>query len=134
MKPYLTRKPNKTLDAIGVVCSGACVLHCLSLPIAALVAPTFLSYFESEWIHLLLLVLVIPIAAISFYTQKKVHEQEAPMILGIVGIFFLSIALVSDPLLKVEIKGLEVILTTIGSFFLITGHIYNMKYLRGDLC
>ena len=44
---------SSNLDKVGIICSGACVLHCMSAPLLALASPVIVSFFENEWIHLL---------------------------------------------------------------------------------
>ena len=114
----------------GILCSVACAIHCMLIPVITLLSPTLTSYFENEWIHIGLLFIVVPIALTSFYQQKRIHEKIKPMILGSIGIFFLISAIVSEQLFNIEIEKLEFVLTMIGSTFLIVGHLYNIRYLN----
>ena len=118
------------LDRAGILCSGACAIHCALTPILALLAPTLTVQFESEWVHLLLLLLILPISGTAFYRLKKKHGQNLPMILGIVGGLLLLLAVLTEKIAALDIHGLELILTVTGSVVLIVGHLLNLRELK----
>ena len=115
------------LDRVGIVCSGACAAHCMLAPIIALASPAIASYAENEWIHIVLLLLIVPVAAFAFYRSMKIHQKMYPTLLGGIGIVFLILAVMIESL--IEIEKLEVVLTVIGCVFLISGHIFNINCL-----
>ena len=117
------------MDKVGIVCSGACAIHCLLLPMLAFASPTLSAFFENEWIHLGLLIALIPIAIISFYRSRKVHGNNSPVIFGASGIILLLTAVVLESF-HIEIPYLEKTLTGLGSIILIIGHALNMSYLK----
>ena len=92
-----------------------------------------MNLFENEWIHIGLLVLLVPVALISFYNSKKVHLQNKPFLFGGIGIALLVSAILFEAILDLHIEKLEVILTTVGSILLIIGHLYNIKFLKDTL-
>ena len=118
------------LDRLGIFCSGACALHCLMVPIIVLASPTLASYFENEWVHVGMILLIIPIAGISFYSGKKLHGCIRPMKFGFLGIGFLVLVICFERVLGLEVRGLEIILTMVGGTFLIIAHFSNIKYLN----
>ena len=118
------------LDKAGIVCSGACAVHCMIVPMIAFSAPALISHFENEWVHILLILLIVPIAGVSFYRHKKIHGHTKPLRLGIVGGSLLIGAVVCEKIFGMEIKGLEMTLTILGSVLLISGHLFNMRYLK----
>jgi len=120
------------LDKVGIVCSGACAVHCLLLPIIALFSPAIASFFESEWIHKGLLIFLTPVAILAFVRGFNQHHKSWPMISGVLGIVLLLAAVAAEELLEVEIENLETILTVMGCLFLITAHIFNIKFLRSS--
>ena len=119
-----------TLDNVGIFCSGACAVHCLSIPVLTFFTPALTSYFENQWIHITLLFFVIPIAGFSFIRQKKIHGNSKPMMFGLLGVAFLVMQVVLEQIFHTHNRGLDMTLSIIGSSFLITGHIRNMKSLK----
>ncbi len=121
---------SNTLDKACILCSGACAIHCMLAPIIALASPAIAHFFENEWIHIGLLVLLTPIAIIAFYRGFKLHQETRPVFLGSAGIVLLLMAVSFELLFKIEVESLEIIFTMIGSILLIVAHICNIKYLR----
>ena len=119
------------LDKAGIVCSGACAVHCMAAPLIAFFAPTITTYFENEWVHILLLVAILPIAGITFYRHKKIHGHVAPLSFGMLGIAILTGAVLCDQMLGIGLGKLEMAFSMVGSGLLIAGHLLNMRYLRG---
>lgn len=115
------------LDKTGILCSAACALHCMAIPILSFAAPSLGVHFENEWIHIGLLILIVPVAIISFYSKRKPVGYNIPMKFGTIGLIFLISAILCEQLFNIEIEGLEVLLTTVGSTFLIIGHFLNMS-------
>ena len=118
----------KKMDQMGIVCSSACLAHCLLPSIVMYLSPTLSSYLQNEWIHIGLLCLVVPISIATLLSSKKRHEETAPLIVGLLGIFFLLFTIVNEHLLSNESKSIELALTTIGSSLLIISHILNIRY------
>ena len=118
-------KKSSNLDKVGIICSGACVLHCMSAPLLALASPVIVSFFENEWIHLLLLVLIVPMAIIAFYSGYHSHEKIKPSLLGGLGVLILL-----SPFIGGLLSEYERLLTFIGCAFLITGHYFNLKFQK----
>ena len=118
------------LDKAGIMCSGLCAIHCMLIPIIGLVSPAIAGFFENEWIHIGLLVPLALIAILAFSRGLKLHKKNHPVILGSIGIVVLSMAVAFETLLKIEIEHLEITLTIIGCVFLISAHIFNIKYLK----
>ena len=118
------------LDKLGIFCSTACAIHCFFAPLLIFISPTIARYLQSEWVHIGLVLLVVPIAVISFYSSKNLHQSLRPMRLGFLGLGFLVIAICYEQVLGLEVEGLEVIATAVGSAFLVMAHLNNMKCLR----
>ena len=123
-------KNSFALDKLGIFCSTACAIHCLLVPVLIFISPTIARYFQSEWVHIGLVLLVIPIAGVSFYSNRKLHQCSRPIGLGFLGIGFLMIAIYCEQVLGLEVEGLGIIATVIGSIFLVMAHLDNMKCLR----
>jgi hypothetical protein len=118
------------LDKTGIFCSAACALHCMAIPIISFASPSLGVHFENEWVHISLIILIIPIAVISFYSKRKADGYNIPIKFGILGLAFLIIAIMSEQIFNIEVEGLEVLLTAVGSTFLIIGHFLNMDNLK----
>ena len=100
------------MDKIKIFCSGACLVHCFFAPIIALVvSPIVFNFIEGEWVHLFLLLNIIPIAIVALFTAA--------------GIFILQMSFIGEGLFK-----LERILTFAGCAFLIRGHYFNLIYQK----
>ena len=119
------------LDKVGITCSSACAIHCLLLPIIAFTFPVLSNSLHSEWVHLGLLITLIPTALVSFTKSIKIHSRYTPITLGTIGVSLLTSAIAVE-MLQIKISYLEKTLTGIGSLLLITAHIYNMIYLRKE--
>lgn len=125
MQVVTNQRNLKTLDYVGILFSVLCTIHCLFLPVLISVVPTFSHKLENEWIHFVLLAVLIPVALMSFVISKKNHKKASPLTLGIVGITFLLMAVAID---QVGLHEWESSLTLLGSVFLIIAHIFNLKY------
>lgn len=114
---------SKSLDLLGGVLSTLCLVHCLSLPLIAVLAPTLRHFFESEWVHRSLLFLLVPIAFLALGQNRTSHRKNHPLLLGVIGV-----SLLLTPVLASLGEGTaETIFTFTGSFFLILAHFYNYK-------
>lgn len=122
----------KRYDKAGIICSGACAVHCLLLPVVAYSSPVISNYLKNEWIHIGLLVALLPIACIAFLKSKKIHRKSLPLILGTIGIAILFSAITLEAI-HIEIQYLEKALTAVGSILLITGHLFNILSLKKSL-
>jgi len=112
-------------DVLGILFSVACLLHCLALPLLSFIAPTLTVFLKQEWIHLLLLALLIPIALFSFINGKKRHMHNTPLVLGVTGVSFLLLAIALEGFSDINF---EAIFTVCGSLMLTVAHVFNIKY------
>lgn len=122
--------PPTGLDKAGLACSGACAVHCALAPAIALFSPAAAGFFENEWIHAGLLTVLTPVAVLAFCRGLKLHQKTRPAVLGGVGIALLFMAVVFEALLKIDVEHLETGLTVAGCAFLVSAHIFNVKYAR----
>ena len=134
MNNYTVRKPTtinlKRLDWAGILCSGACALHCLLTPVAAFMLPSATSFFENEWFHIFMILLIIPIAVVSFVKQRRSHGDWSPLRYATLGILSLFAPFLFDYLFHIHDHQLEIALTVIGSSLLVYGHLQNIKLTR----
>lgn len=112
-------------DKLGIFLSGLCAIHCLLTPILLIALPVFGEMFESEWVHGLMAVFILPIGLYAFWSGYKHHRQTKVFALGVAGLLFI----VSELVLPHEIihdVGHHVF-TVIGSTLLITAHYLNRR-------
>lgn len=124
--------PNDRSDTFGIFLSGACLVHCVVLPLFAFISPVFAHCCGGEWVHFGLLACVLPIALRAFYSGKKSHGNSKPLLVGSSGIAFLLLAIFTEGH-QTDGLNLEVILTTTGSLTLCYAHYLNIT-LRRNCC
>ncbi len=107
-------------DKLAIACSSACMIHCLLLPIVIGFSTVgfFGVWLTEEWVHQLMLLPVMLLAALSLPGAYNKHKNQWPLLLGGLGVsVLLSAFLVAE--------SLETILTVLGSCLLIIAHLWN---------
>ena len=61
----MTSSTTKSLDGIAVALSGACLVHCLLLPIAAAFIPILVPASEAEWVHWAFVAFAVPTSILA---------------------------------------------------------------------
>ncbi|MGZ3798385.1 MAG: MerC domain-containing protein [Pseudobdellovibrionaceae bacterium] len=117
----------KKWDRTGVLLSGLCALHCLVAPFIAYSLPLWIYTIHYSPFHLFISIFIVPVAFYSFWLGYKKHKSKKVLILGGLGVFLLSIALIG-PSTRTQLRWND-IMTFVGSFFLITGHVLNRRSL-----
>ena len=121
------------LDAIAVVLSGVCMLHCLALPLLLTISPILNVTLLSETVfHMLLLVFILPISVIALKIGCRSHKDKLTLVLGAVGLSILTITAFFGH----QLFGLngERILTSLGGLILACAHVQNYRCCRRDNC
>jgi membrane protease YdiL (CAAX protease family) len=118
----------KKWDRTGVLLSTLCALHCLVAPFVALSLPLWVYSIHYSPVHLFISIFIIPVAVYSFWTGFKKHKKKIVFVLGGLGIFLLSIALIG-PSTRNQLRWND-IMTIIGSLSLIVGHLLNRYSLQ----
>lgn len=118
------------LDRAGILGSAVCVAHC-SLPLVlGFTGPSASSLFGNEWIHIGLLITVIPIALFSFLNTRKKVGNITPLTLGTVGVLLLITAVTAGHQMEDLVPNFELTCTVLGSLVLISAHILNLKIIK----
>ena len=121
------------LDAIAVVLSGICVLHCLALPLLLTISPILNVTLLSETVfHVLLLAFILPTSVIALTIGCRSHKDRITLVLGALGLSILTITAFFGHQL-VGLTG-ERILTSFGGLILASAHIQNYRCCRRDNC
>ena len=112
-------------DLLAASASGLCILHCLLTPLLLMLgaAGAMSAILSSEWVHYLLLVPVLLLAALSLPAGKRRHHNNAPSLLALVGIVLLLLALVAP-------VALESTLSVSAGLLLIAAHLYNRQLCK----
>lgn len=108
------------LDRVAVLGSIACIIHCLALPILAVLSPFIAAAAEAEWVHWAFAILAVLASAgvVTFAPSARAVGFLVPAVLGVafvvVGLF-------------VEHWGIdEAIPTVIGGSLLAYAHIRRL--------
>lgn len=112
-------------DRIGLFLSGLCAIHCVATPLLVLALPVLGNFFEQEWVHLILALLVVPVGVFAFWSGYKHHQQIKVFALGLVGLLLVGGASLV-PHEWVEVQGHDMVTIT-GSVFLIAAHLLNRR-------
>ncbi|MCB1691958.1 MAG: MerC domain-containing protein [Pseudomonadales bacterium] len=123
----------RRLDALAVFLSGACMVHCLALPLLFTLFPILQgSLLEESYFHMLMLLLVVPTSTIALSVGCRRHKDLATIVLGTIGLVILTITAVFGH----ELFGYvgERIATTIGGLVLSCAHIRNYLKCREVDC
>lgn len=119
------------LDQAAICLSGACLLHCLAVPVLMVLAPWIsLGFFGEKWFHLALVVFVVPISVLAFRLGLRQHGDRRMLLPGLSGLGLVAIAAVME-FAHIGSHELAAALTSLGGILLIVGHWRN---LRGRRC
>jgi Ca2+/Na+ antiporter len=120
-------------DALGIFLSGACLVHCVILPLFYFASPILTNFSENEWVHIGLLTMLFPIALITFLSGKKNHKSSKPFIWGSIGIVFLASSVFLEEIFILDVK-LELLLTIVGSLLICYAHYLNISLKKEHGC
>ncbi len=113
------------LDGLGMTVSGACLVHCLALPLMAAWLPALGAFLHwPEEVHLVAVLLAMPVAAAALIPGWRHHGRILPLVLGASGLAGLAAGLLVDsrPLA-------EAALTVAGAIALAGAHIGNWRLM-----
>src|SRR5262245_41516547 len=78
-------------DAVGVIVSAACVVHCIAVPLLFGLLPAFgLEFLAKSGFHQLLAVVVLGVAALAFVPGYRLHRTRSVLVLGLSGVVLLG--------------------------------------------
>lgn len=114
-------------DIIGTILSSLCIVHCvLSAGLVVLGGTGLVSAtWHSAEVHLLFFVPVLLLATLSFPHSRRLHGQNKPLVLGIIGLILLAVALTLELIWHLHV--LEAILTVLGGGILVYAHLMNRR-------
>lgn len=109
------------IDALGMMASIVCAIHCAALPLLlSLSTLTSLHFLANPWIEYSVIILSLFLALVSFLPAfKRHHGKYSPLIF--LGVGFVFIGFGQSGLFSID----EVILTVSGASFIATAHAIN---------
>lgn len=129
-KPITALRP--LADKLAISLSALCALHCLAIPLTAVLLPSFLAVgIEDEVFHIWLVAAVIPLSLFALGLGCRNHNDKWVLVAGVLGLVTLCLA----PLLGHDLLGEvgEKLLTLSGAALLAMGHIRNFALCRDNL-
>ena len=117
------------LDTLGLAISAVCLVHCLALPLIALLIPAFTLGVDPETdhaFHWVLLALAVPVSTLALWRGATRSGNRRWLKLGSVGLAIMLIGVLN--LFGVES---EVPLTMAGVVMLAIAHLKNFAYSIG---
>jgi hypothetical protein len=111
-------------DRVAIGLSIACLVHCLALPVALLLAPTLgpLMLGTESPVHWLLLGLALPVSVYALWHGYRAHGQLLGLWLGALGLLIMLVAVS-----HIFDRSRETVLTVIGVSLLLVAHLSNLR-------
>jgi hypothetical protein len=115
--------PARLLDGAAIAASALCLVHCLALPLVALLLPVLAVWVRwPEAFHLWALAFAVPTSIAALALGVRRHRQAAPLLLAGAGLALLAAGAVADvPELA------ETLLTVPGALLLAGAHLRNWR-------
>lgn len=104
--------------------SALCVVHCAALPFLLAAVPA-LKDIVGEWVHIGLLLAVVPVAGWALYSGARMHGRWMWAAIGGAGIVAMLLAHPLEHALHVEIIG--TLVTVAGAVIVAVAHIGNHR-------
>jgi len=122
-----SRMRPQRLDALGLAISIVCVVHCLALPLAALLLPALalrLDHGTDHQLHWLLLALAAPVSSLALWRGARRHHSWTWFKLGAGGLVLMLLGV-----LHAFGARSEVAVTMAGVSLLALAHVRNIVLL-----
>lgn len=127
------RSSRVTVDQIGIWTSGLCVVHCLLTPVLLSLSAVFAHFLPSEEkTHRLLAVLITLLGAVALVHGYRRHRRPHVMLLMSVGLACIFAGAFWGN--RLPSHWTEVLVTFIGSAFMIAAHWLNHTFCRDCSC
>jgi hypothetical protein len=112
-------------DALGIVASTVCMVHCLALPFIMAALPFTMSWLGHDNVHYLLAGWVFLFCLVAIVPGYLKHRQNSILISMLVGLSLVLAATFGRRFGMAE--GLEVPMITVGNLLVIAAHWRNRK-------
>lgn len=117
------------LDRAGICVSALCLVQCLALSLAIVLAPMMsLGPLGSDTFHRVLLALIVPLSFGAFWSGYRDHRHGVVLALGAVGVALVLAAAVLEATVLSPLAASGV--TSLGGCALIVAHGWNLRLRR----
>jgi len=112
------------MDLAGLALSVSCLVHCLALPLALVMAPALALWLggTESTVHWLLFVIAALVSGGALYTGFRRHGTALVVVVGVLGLLVMGVAAA-----HVFGASLEAALTLIGASILALAHVVNLR-------
>jgi hypothetical protein len=111
----------RVLDGWAVGLSGLCLVHCLALPVLAVLLPALGAWTHSEWMHVVFVLIAAPLSGLALLRPTHGRATPAPLIgLGGLGVLLLALGAFGP-------DAADIPATVAGSFSLVAAHLWNWR-------
>lgn len=118
-------------DLTGITLSLTCLVHCLALPLAILLAPALGRWIAlPEGVHAAILLLALPAATIAMRDGWSRHRRMAPAMFAFVGLGLLALGLSAHEgwIAAADPEAADRVLTSAGALVLAAAHVVNWRW------
>ncbi len=124
----------RTADLAGIALSSACLIHCLALPLALLIAPALGGWLAlPEWLHAAILLLALPAALVAMTDGWRNHRRWTAPLLAASGLGLLALGLAAHEggLAAAAPETADRLFSSAGAVALVTAHLLNWRLCHG---
>ncbi len=116
------------LDALGIVASSVCLVHCLALPLVLLCIPTFASgLLRDDRTHYVLAFFVTAFCLSAVVPGFLCHKKLPVLLVMSAGLSLVLFATFASG--SIVGQSFEIPLITVGNLMVVTAHMLNRKLL-----
>lgn len=125
--PHSAVAPIRGLDAVALMFSGLCLVHCLALPVLIAILPLAASSFVAgERFHQWLLLGVVPTSVLALGWGWRRHRSRLVFWLGVIALTLMTYAAFGRQINDLSEAG-DRWLTVVGASMLALGHLRNYQ-------
>ena len=112
-------------DRLGISASLLCVIHCLITPLLVLIAPLAGSYLSDAWFHIVILIIVFPVAILALWRGYRLHQMKRALWLGAAGLTLMLFGMFAT-----HDVPYETVLMVSAGLTLSAAHFFNLRACR----